>query len=54
VRAITPDELQSAEECFATGSAAEVVAIGRIDNQSYPVGPITRLLRDSYARLVRG
>jgi branched-chain amino acid aminotransferase len=52
-RAIFPDELKAAEECFATGTAAEVTPIGCIDSITYPVGPITRLLREKYETLVR-
>lgn len=52
-RAIMPEELAGADECFATGTAAEVVAIGRIDGKTYKVGPVTRLLREKYEALVR-
>ena len=52
-RPIMPDELKSADECFATGTAAEVTAIGEIDGHAYKVGPVTRLLRDAYEKLVR-
>lgn len=50
---LLPQDLADAEECFATGTAAEVTAIGKIDNKTYPVGPITKLLRDEYQKLVR-
>lgn len=52
-RAIMPDELKDADECFATGTAAEVTAIGQIDGKTYAVGPVTRKLRDDYEKLVR-
>jgi branched-chain amino acid aminotransferase len=52
-RAMWPDELATAEEVFVTGSAAEVTAIGQIADHRYQVGPITRLLRDDYEKLVR-
>lgn len=52
-RAIMPDELHDAEECFATGTAAEITAIGEIDGRPYKVGPVTHLLRDAYEKLVR-
>lgn len=52
-RAIMPEELAKAEECFATGTAAEVTPIGKIDDKAYPVGPLTRLIRDEYEKLVR-
>lgn len=50
---IMPEDLASADECFATGTAAEVTAIGRIDDNVYPVGPVTRMIRDKYEQLVR-
>lgn len=52
-RAIMPDELKNATECFATGTAAEVTPIGKIDGHAYTVGPVTRLIRDKYEKLVR-
>jgi branched-chain amino acid aminotransferase len=52
-RAIMPEELETAEECFATGTAAEITAIGSIDQHTFTVGPVTRLLRDKYEELVR-
>ena len=51
---IKPDELQKADEVFLTGTAAEVTAVGKIDDTLYKVGPITRQLRDAYESLVRG
>lgn len=52
-RAIMPDELKAIDECFATGTAAEVTAIGKIDDIEYKVGPVTRLIREKYETLVR-
>jgi branched-chain amino acid aminotransferase len=52
-RAIMPEELGAMDECFATGTAAEVTAIGQIDGHRYKVGPVTRLLRERYEMLVR-
>lgn len=52
-RHISPDELGDFEECFLTGSAAEVTAVGSIADHKYTVGPVVRDLRDSYAKLVR-
>ena len=52
-RAMFPEELAGADEIFITGSAAEVTAIGQIDQLRFQVGPITRLLRDDYEKLVR-
>ena len=52
-RAIQPDELGKAQEVFLTGTAAEVTAVGSIDKYNFTVGPVTRNLRDDYAKLVR-
>jgi branched-chain amino acid aminotransferase len=51
---ITMDDLRTADEVFITGTAAEVTAIGKIDDVEYKVGPVTRALRDAYEALVRG
>lgn len=48
------DDLKTFDEIFLTGSAAELTAVGRIDDITYKVGPITRKLRDTYSDLVRG
>ncbi|HPF79189.1 MAG TPA: branched-chain amino acid aminotransferase [Alphaproteobacteria bacterium] len=50
---ITPEELKSADEVFLTGTAAEVTAVGKIDDTQYTVGPVTRELRETYESLVR-
>ena len=52
-RAMFPEELATADEIFITGSAAEVTAIGQIADHHYTVGPITKMLRDDYEKLVR-
>ncbi len=39
---------------FLTGTAAEVTAIGEIDEHHYQVGPITRTLMDDNAKEVKG
>jgi branched-chain amino acid aminotransferase len=54
VRRIMPDELGSFQEIFLTGTAAEVTAVGKIDDHSYTVGPVTRKIRETYEALVRG
>ena len=53
VRTIMPDELSTFEECFVTGTAAEITAVGQIDNIDYKLGPITKELQKAYADLVR-
>lgn len=50
---ITPEELHKADEIFLTGTAAEVTAVGKIDNTEFKVGPVTRQLRQTYEDLVR-
>lgn len=50
---IKPEELLEADEIFLTGTAAEVTAVGKIDDTIFEVGPITRQLRDAYEALVR-
>lgn len=50
---ITPEELKTADEVFLTGTAAEVTAVGKIDDTEYTVGRVTRALRDAYEDLVR-
>ncbi|MGH1403380.1 MAG: branched-chain amino acid aminotransferase [Alphaproteobacteria bacterium] len=52
-RHIKPEELGSFQEIFVTGTAAEVTAVGQIDEHHYTVGPVTKMLRDSYEKLVR-
>lgn len=51
-RVILPEELAGADECFATGTAAEITAISRIDTNEYKVGPVTKMLRQAYHALV--
>ncbi|MGE0743763.1 MAG: branched-chain amino acid aminotransferase [Rhodospirillales bacterium] len=52
-RALMPAELDKADEVFVTGTAAEVTAVGQIDEYNFQVGPVTRQLRDDYEKLVR-
>jgi len=52
-RAIFPEELASFEECFITGSAAEVTPVGEIADWRFTPGAITRLMMDDYSALVR-
>ncbi len=52
-RFIMPEELKDVQEVFLTGTAAEVTAVGKINDQTYTVGPVTRKLRDAYEKLVQ-
>ena len=51
---ISVEDLKAADEVFITGTAAEVTAIGKIDDTVYSIGPVTRALREAYENLVRG
>ncbi len=51
-RHIKPEELSDFQEIFVTGTAAEVTAVGQIDDHHYTVGSITRKLRAAYEELV--
>lgn len=53
-RRIKPEELESFEEIFLTGSAAEVTPVGKIDALTYTVGPVTKKLMQGYTDLVNG
>ncbi|MDP6044075.1 MAG: branched-chain-amino-acid transaminase [Phycisphaerae bacterium] len=46
-RSVTPDDLRSADECFLTGTAAEVISVTKIDDTTIgdgKVGEITKKL----------
>ena len=53
-RVIMPEELTGFEQCFLTGSAAEVTPVSQIGDYSFVPGEITRILMDDYSDLVRG
>ena len=52
-RHIMPDELESFEQCWLTGTAAEVTPVGQIGDYNFEVGALTREISDSYDKLVR-
>ena len=52
-RHIMPDELESFEQCWLTGTAAEVTPVGEIGPYSFEVGDLTRRVATEYERLVR-
>jgi branched-chain amino acid aminotransferase len=52
-RHIMPEELESFEQCWLTGTAAEVTPVGQIGDYSFEVGTLTRNVSDSYEKLVR-
>lgn len=47
-RHIMPEELDDFSECFITGSAAEVTAVGEIGPHKFVPGEITQVLMDDY------
>ena len=53
-RHIMPDELESFEQCWLTGTAAEVTPVGEIGPYSFEVGAMARDIAESYERVVRG
>lgn len=52
-RHIMPEELADFEQCWLTGSAAEVTPVGEIGEYTFEVGDITKDIADDYERLVR-
>ena len=52
-RYIMPDEMESFEQCWLTGTAAEVTPVGQIGDYNFEVGALTRDISDSYEKLVR-
>ncbi len=52
-RHIMPDELESFEQCWLTGTAAEVTPVGQIADYNFEVGELTRAIADDYEKLVR-
>jgi branched-chain amino acid aminotransferase len=51
-RAIWPDELESFEQAFLTGTAVEVTPVGSIGPWNFEVGDLTRQLAKDYDDLV--
>lgn len=51
-RAIMPDEMASFEECFITGSAAEVTPVSEIGPYTFQPGPISKAMMDDYTAAV--
>ncbi len=52
-RHIMPDELGDFEQCWLTGTAAEVTPVGQIGDYKFTVGDIARDIAESYETLVR-
>jgi len=51
-REIYPDEIKNADEIFLTGSAVEVTPVGKIDDQTFNVGNITKSISELYMKTV--
>jgi branched-chain amino acid aminotransferase len=52
-RHIMPGELESFEQCWLTGTAAEVTPVGQIGDYNFEVGAMTRDVATAYEELVR-
>ena len=52
-RHIMPDELESFQQCWLTGTAAEVTPVGEIGPYRFEVGALTQRVAMDYEKLVR-
>ncbi|MEE4117507.1 MAG: branched-chain amino acid aminotransferase [Paracoccaceae bacterium] len=52
-RHIMPEELEGFQQCWLTGTAAEVTPVGEIGPWHFEVGELTRNIAESYETLVR-
>ena len=52
-RHILPEELEGFEQCWLTGTAAEVTPVGEIGPYRFEVGDLTRRVATEYEKLVR-
>ena len=52
-RHIEPGEMEGFQQCWLTGTAAEVTPVGQIGDYNFEVGALTRDIADGYERLVR-
>ena len=53
-RHIEPAEMERFEQCWLTGTAAEVTPVGQIGDYNFEVGELTRTIAGDYEKLVRG
>ena len=52
-RHIMPEELHEFEQCWLTGTAAEVTPVGQIGDFNFKVGDMARTIAEDYEKLVR-
>ena len=52
-RHIMPEELEGFQQCWLTGTAAEVTPVGQIGDYNFEVGDLTRRIATEYDKLVR-
>ncbi len=52
-RHIMPEEMEGFEQCWLTGTAAEVTPVGQIGDYTFEVGALTRDIAETYEKLVR-
>ena len=52
-RYILPEELHDFDQCWLTGTAAEVTPVGQIGDFTFEVGNLTRTISEDYEKLVR-
>ena len=52
-RHIMPEELEGFEQCWLTGTAAEVTPVGQIGDYNFEVGKMTQDISAEYEKLVR-
>ncbi|MEM7190950.1 MAG: aminotransferase class IV, partial [Pseudomonadota bacterium] len=53
-RHIMPDEMEGFEQCWLTGTAAEVTPVGEIGPYNFEVGALAREMTEGYEKIVRG
>ncbi|PKP85593.1 MAG: branched-chain amino acid aminotransferase [Alphaproteobacteria bacterium HGW-Alphaproteobacteria-2] len=52
-RHIEPGELEGFQQCWLTGTAAEVTPVGQIGSYNFEVGALAREISEGYEKLVR-
>ena len=52
-RVIMPEELEGFEQCWLTGTAAEVTPVGQIGDYTFEVGGLAKDMVEGYEKLVR-